>query len=40
MQGPSISLGPFACTEVYTEETPIAITFLMEILLEWRFENE
>lgn len=40
MQGPTISVGPFAFLEVYMNPIPIAAGFLVKVLLEWLLDKE
>jgi hypothetical protein len=40
MQGPAISVGPFACPEVCMNPIPIAAGILVKVLLEWLLDKE
>ena len=40
MQGPTISVGPFACLEVCMNPIPIAAGILVKVLLEWLLDKE
>ena len=40
MQGPAISVGPFACLEVRMNPIPIAAGILVKVLLEWLLDKE
>lgn len=40
MQGPAISVGPFAFLEVRMNPIPIAAGILVKVLLEWLLDKE